>query len=58
MIAIKDRTQISADLLEYGDSLIAYGVTSDGREVCVVQRIFNVIITLGPIGAMWFDSQW
>lgn len=30
----------------------------DGRELCVVRRIYNSILTIGPDGEGWFDDSY
>jgi hypothetical protein len=37
---------------------IAYGLTGDGREVVVTPRFYNTIMTIGPVGADWFEDSW
>lgn len=33
-------------------------VLADGRELAVIVRIFNTILTIGPAGANTYDDQW
>jgi len=37
---------------------LRYRVLPDGRELCVIVRMFNTILTIGPAGERWFDDQW
>jgi hypothetical protein len=37
---------------------IAYGEVGDGREVVVQRRMYNTIMTIGPVGASWFSDSW
>lgn len=37
---------------------VQYGTTGDGREVTVFPRMFNTIITIGPVGQPFFDDEW
>lgn len=37
---------------------IAYGLTVQGEEVVVMQRIFNTIITIGPPRKPFFRDHW
>jgi hypothetical protein len=30
----------------------------DGRELTIIIRAFNTILTIGPAGEHWFDDQW
>lgn len=33
-------------------------VIADGREVCVIPRMFNTIVVIGRAGAFTYDDQW
>lgn len=40
------------------DTPRAHKVLPDGREVTVIERIFNTIVTIGPAGAFCYDQHW
>lgn len=41
-----------------GPLVLAYALTGDGRECVVQQRMYNVILTIGPVGMHWFSDSW
>jgi len=37
---------------------IAGRTLPDGREVCVIPRIYNTILTIGPASKGYYDDHW
>jgi len=37
---------------------IAGRILPDGRELVVIPRIYNTILTIGPAGRGWYDDCW
>jgi len=33
-------------------------ILPDGREVCVIPRIYNTVVTVGPAGSPCYDDSW
>ena len=48
---------LKMELVDDGQRLIVKE-TGDGREVSVTPRIYNTIVTIGPIGAPIYDEHW
>jgi hypothetical protein len=42
----------------FGGFAVAYGLTGNGREVVVMRRMFNTLLTIGPVGADWYTDGW
>lgn len=39
-------------------NVIAYGLTGDRREVVILWRWFNTLLTIGPVGSDGYDDGW
>lgn len=39
-------------------NVIAYGLTDDGREIVILLRWFNTLLTIGPVGDCGYADGW
>ena len=54
-----DEEELIRRIFELGDQgPLRKKVLPDGREVTVIQRMFNTILTIGPEGAAMYDQHW
>lgn len=37
---------------------LAGRILPDGRELCVISRIYNTILTIGPANKGYYDDYW
>lgn len=42
----------------FGCFAVVAGYADDRREVVVIRRLYNTIVTIGPPGAEWIDNFW